>query len=124
MVAVRNLAAAVGIVYGAWGLYTSLYWPGVPAASEVGGLEILVVSVLLILASAVCFVGFRLAFYFSAAVAVILLARFLLSGLFGTAALDVAVVLCIATIALDVLGARHRAVVAEENHPLNLPVFG
>lgn len=136
MVAARPLAGLLGILSSAWGLFMGLFLkefvgtniggqpPPVP-----GSIEIILVSALLLITSLVCFVGFKLALYLSGVIAAVLIARVYISyatSSSGVSPFDflVATALCVATIVLDILAARHKVAVSEENHPLNLPVFG
>lgn len=128
MVGVRIVAAAVSLINGAWGVVAGLYSTrifDVQLSMSGGDFWILVVGILLLLDSIVCIVGFRTAFYGSAALSVLLILDILL---FGAAISDIAfiasVLLGLITVVLDIITVRHREIVSEENHPLNLPVFG
>jgi hypothetical protein len=137
LVQVRLAAAIIGIAYGAWGLYIGLFFRNAASLLSLNGqdppipgsVEITLVSALLIVSSLVNFVGFRVSFYVSAVISVVLLARFYvsyteyLSGLNGVDLL-VTAAFCAATVFLDMLEATRKSAVSEESHPLNLPVFG
>jgi hypothetical protein len=133
LVGLRTLAAVVSLVNGAWGILSGIYWyrfyhpaafPG-PNTDTSLNLIVLSLGIILLLDSAVCFIGPSVAFYASAVLSAILLVYELsLSISFGSAETILAIVLALATIVLDVAAARVKKVVSEENHPLNLPVFG
>ena len=83
----------------------------------------LVVGVLLIMDSAVCFLGISPAYYASALLAVIMLV-FVPGGIQAADLFVVSAVLGAATVALDAVAANTREYLPEQDHPLNLPVFG
>jgi hypothetical protein len=125
---VRVIASAVSLVNGVWGIASGLYSSrifGVQQSTGAGDFWIIAVGALLLLDSLVCIVGFQTAFYGSAALSILLVVDILL---FGAAITDTAFVasalLGLITVALDILAITRKQVVSEENHPLNLPVFG
>jgi len=128
LVGVRVVAAAVSLVNGVWGVVAGLYSTrmfGVDLSKGGGELWILIVAVLLILDSLICFVGFRTALYGSAALSILLLLDIILFGAaIASAAFAASALLGLITVVLDIVTIRRRSGVSEENHPLNLPVFG
>lgn len=128
MLWVRVIASIVSLVNGGWGLLAWLYSAkifGVNLSAGSGGIWIPIVAVLLVLDSLVSFAGFRTAFYASVALSVLLLLDILLFGaVIASAAFAASALLALATVILGIIAARMRPRVSEENHPLNLPVFG
>jgi len=133
----RTAAVAVGAVNGIWSILLGEYWramvePICPGSGYVGlcvlpptsNLLVLALSALVLVVSLVCYFGWTVTFYGSAVLSAVALAAELLSGVGLGWATILSVALGIATIALDVAAARTKTGVAEENHPLNLPVFG
>jgi hypothetical protein len=127
---VKTIAALVSIINGAWTVIAGYYWNkllDVPTYSGPVGHNLIVevVGIILLLDSLVCLLGTSRAFYASAIVSVIALALEVLGGAqVTTAGFIFSLVLALATLGLDVMAARKRTMIAEEDHPLNLPVFG
>lgn len=127
MARVRLLAGAVSLLNGVWGLVAGLDPSQIFGAqlSQGGGFWVPVVGGLLLLDSLACVVGLRTALYGSVALSPLLLLDLALWSArvdsFGFAA---SVLLGAAVVVLDVIAIRHRDMVSEESHPLNLPVFG
>lgn len=128
MVGIRTVAALVSLGTSLYGMAVAGYWDSiVHLAVGIAGPNIILVTagVILLLDSVVCFFGFTNAFYVSAVLsAVIILLEVAQSIPLAGTAFVVGAILCVVTIGLDILGARRKSVVSEENHPLNLPVFG
>ncbi|MDA4112931.1 MAG: hypothetical protein OK474_02690 [Thaumarchaeota archaeon] len=80
--------------------------------------------------SLVCFLAFSRAFYISALLSVIVAFLVLVSVAASWQtwtsypATPASILLGLATVVLDIIAARRKTYVSEENHPLNLPVFG
>jgi hypothetical protein len=138
----RTVAAALGLVNGVWVIAVGAYWNQIfsigsgdisctgscyPAGTDH---IVLVLGVVLLIDSLVCLLAFSRAFYISAilSVLVLLLVLALTAGLSlawaSHPAIPATIILGIATAVLDVIAARRKTYVSEENHPLNLPVFG
>ena len=128
MVGVRVVAAVVSLLNGAWGIVAGVYSNqlfGSQLSKAGGDIWIPIVSVLLVLDSVACLAGLRTAFYVSAALSILLIADFLLFGAaLASTAFVASAILGLVTIVMDAFAVRHRELVSEENHPLNLPVFG
>jgi hypothetical protein len=134
MVGVKAVAALVSIVNAVWLIYAGASWNalfGVQCHLSACGDNWTIVGLgaVLLLDSLVCIVGVSKAYYVSAAIsalAVLLVGESIpQSGVqFTSAAFILTAILAIVTIVLDVIGARSRKIIAEEDHPLNLPVFG
>ena len=94
---------------------------------------VLVLGIILLVDSLVCFLAVLRAFYVSAAVSALALLLVLFS-VWGTIssmqvwvnypAIPVSILLGMVTMVLDVIAARRKTYVSDEHHPLNLPVFG
>ena len=132
MPALRPVAAVVGIATAVWGVFLGFYWRG-PVDFLVGhetrpvvsNEVILVVSVTLLVISHICLLGPRVLFYVPAGLSAVLAVAVYGAGVSGSGLLFVVTMaLCAGTVALGLLAARKRAGLSEENHPLNLPVFG
>ena len=125
----KRLAAGFSLATGAWGVGLGVYLArflanGGPAASVSSVYyPIVAVGTILILDSTLCFIGFSSAFYGSAALALLMIA-FVPGGIQPSEAFLVSILLVVATIALDLVAATRREYIPEEDHPLNLPVFG
>jgi hypothetical protein len=139
----RTVAAALSLVNGAWSITVGAYWNqifGAELGSDLGcagscslfGVAhiVLVLGVILLVDSLVCFLAFSRAFYVSALLSGVVLFLVLVSVAAGWhlwasyPSAPFSIVLGIVTIVLDVVAARRKTYVSEENHPLNLPVFG
>jgi hypothetical protein len=134
MVGVKTIAALVSMANGIWTVIAGAYWASIfPNSGDVVSvpfqeysLAVLTFGVILLLDSVVCLLGWSRAFYASAGISLLVV---LWEVLFrGGAPVLVAfiggIALAALTIGLDVVAARTRDVIAEEDHPLNLPVFG
>jgi hypothetical protein len=138
----RTAAAALSIVNGVWSITVGAYWNQVFGYGQ-GGVSclgscipfgadhiVLVLGVVLLVDSLVCFLAFSRAFYVSAIVSVLILLLVLVSVAppsqiwANHPTIPATLLLGIATAVLDVVAARRKTYVSEENHPLNLPVFG
>jgi len=92
--------------------------------------ELLGLGVILVIDSLVCYLGWTKAFYASAVLSALGILDVVAAGPspsgpeFALGAFLFSVSLGLLTIALDIVAARRRTFVPEENHPLNLPVFG
>ena len=130
MMGIRTAAALVSAVNAGWLLVVGTFWSdltGVRCLADGCGNEpaIQALGVVVLAVSLVCFLGFAKAFYGSAglsALAIVVFAFY--SGKLEDLAFAVTIVLGIAAVAVDVVAASRKPVVDEQNHPLNLPVFG
>jgi hypothetical protein len=141
----RTVAAALSLVNGIWIIAVGAFWHQLLSLPLVGlgcvgscslfGVDyiVLVLGVILLVDSLVCFLAFSRAFYVSAALSalVLLLVLFSVWGSISSMqvwvnypAIPVSIVLGIVTIALDIAAANRKTYVSDEHHPLNLPVFG
>lgn len=137
----RTAVSAISLVNGAWIIYAGWLWRGTfffPIPTPEGSPEIatsmnpelLGLGVVLILVSLVCFLDWTKAFYASAVLSALGILDIVAAGPSpGSAEFEVGAVLLsvslgVLTIALDVAAARRKTFVPEEDHPLNLPVFG
>jgi len=137
----RTVAAAVSLANGVWLVYAGWLWLETfffPVVSPSGARqvatstnpELLVLGVVLLLVSFVCCLGWTTAFYASAILSALGILDVVAAGpspaslYFEPVAVLLSVSLGALAIALDVVAARRRAFVPEEDHPLNLPVFG
>ncbi len=128
MAGVRIVAAVVSLLNGVWGVVAGIYPKqvfGVQSLTGSGDFWLLAVGALLVLGSMACFVGLQTAYYVSAALAILLVVDMLL---FGAPISDLGFILSalfgLITVVLDLIATRRKPIVSEENHPLNLPVFG
>jgi hypothetical protein len=138
---VRTAASVVGLVNGAWMIYAGWFWgrtfffpipipAGVSEIATAVNPELLGLGVILVLDSLVCFLNWTKAFYASAFLSVLGILIVVAVGPspngpeFVLGAFLVSVSLGMLTIALNVVAARSRTFVPEQDHPLNLPVFG
>jgi uncharacterized membrane protein len=140
----RTVAAALSLINGIWIIAVGAYWNQLfslelgditCAGSCLFGVDhiVLVLGAILLVDSLVCFLAFSRAFYISAALSVLVL-FFVLFSVWAAIlsiqawenypAIPVSILLGIATMVLDVIAANRKTYVSEENHPLNLPVFG
>lgn len=135
MAGIRSAAVTVGIINGAWGIVAGLYWrslfqtplmsSGINMVLPATDVVISVVGLFLILVSLVCLVGPSNLLYASAVVSIAMVGAEFVTGVsFDTTGLIVSLFLMAATVVLDVAAATRKQYVSEENHPLNLPVFG
>jgi hypothetical protein len=133
MVGTRTVAAAVSVINGIWGIIAGAYWKMLFQSQSLGvnnilpptNLVIIGIAVLLVLDSVVCLVGISKAFYASAVISLAMVgAEFAMGGGLDTTGAMVALPLMVVTVAMDIVGATRKQYVSEENHPLNLPVFG
>ena len=125
----QSVAAAVSLVNGVWTAAAGAYWSHAFGAStrlNTGENPILLVlGVLILLDSLVCFLGPLEAFYASAALSFVSIVGIASWGApLASGGFLVSAILAAATIGLTIQGARRKTVVPEEDHPLNLPVFG
>ncbi len=125
---IRRIAATVTLLDGAWGIVVGAFWvslfPSTPHLNNSGiDYAMLIVGALLILDSALCFMGFSGAYYVSALVSVLMLV-FVPSGIQLDSPFLVSVLLTAITVALDAIAANSKDYILERDHPLNLPVFG
>jgi hypothetical protein len=132
MALLRRVAAAVGVLAGAWAVVLS-WGVGPSEVCPAGGCPfpvlqglVPVLGVLLILDSLVCFVGLRSAFQVGGALAAVIAAIALAywAGQTGGGYWAVLVVLSLASLILDLLAQRPSRQLREQANPMNLPVFG
>lgn len=125
---IRKIAAVVSLVNGAWGAVVGLFWvsifPSTPHQTGAGAdYAMLALGVVLLLVSVACFTGFSGLFYVSALLSVVMLV-FVPGGVRLGELFLASLGLAVTTIALDAVAANSREYIPEQNHPLNLPVFG
>lgn len=137
----RTVASAISLIDGAWLIYAGWFWsrtfffPVPTPVTSVSSLPfsnwlLLGLGVVLLLDSLVSLLNWSVAFYVSAVLAVLAVLEVVVAGpspagaQFEAGAVLLSVLLGALTIALDVLAARRKSFVPEEDHPLNLPVFG
>src|SRR5271155_2532459 len=110
MVGVRRVAAIVSLIDGAWGILAGVYWRqvfGINAPMAGGEFWIVVVGVVLLLDSVVCLVGLGSAYYASAALSILLMIDFLLSGApIGSPGFVLSALLGLITVVLDAIAVR------------------
>ena len=121
-------ASAVGIVDGLWTLVAGIYWTQLFAAAGEHGTGsnpgTMALGILIVVASAGCLVGPAEGLYGLVALAFVEVLGIAVFATDTGAAFYFTAVLGVATMALAYLGARKKTFVPEEDHPLNLPVFG
>ena len=120
----RTLAAAVGIVNGAWAAAAGVLWSQVFGVSGGPNPGLIALGLLIAISSAASLIGPPDALYGPVAFS---LFEILGIAVFATdvgSAFDLSLVLAVATMALAFFAARRKSFVPEEDHPLNLPVFG
>ncbi len=118
------VAVAVGVVNGAWAAVAGVYWtqffgaPGGPNAALVA------LGLLILISSVASLIGPPDALYAPAAFSLIEILGIAVFGTDTGADFAISALLAAATIALAFFGTRKKTFVPEEDHPLNLPVFG
>jgi len=130
LIGIRTAAVLVSAGNAVWLIIAGTFWSSMGgAACSTGGcgnaLGVQVLGVILLAVSVVCYLGFGRAFYGSAglsALAIVVAAVY--SATLADAAFGVTAALGVAAVAADIAAAMKKAVVDEQNHPLNLPVFG
>ena len=125
----KTVAAALSLVDGLWTVVAGAEWRqifGIYMRSHVSdNLILMALGVVLVIDALVCFRGVLEAFYVSVVLAVIAVVGMLSWGVqVGNGGFLLTLVLAAATIVVDLLAARRKTWVPEEDHPLNLPVFG
>lgn len=136
----RTLAVAVSLVNAVWSILAGIFWRpifqppscpgdggvyiGICALPQYSDYVVLALGIVLLIGGLVCITGWSIAFYATAVLSVVVLAAESLSGVQLGWGILVSAALAIVTIVADVIAARTKSSVAEENHPLNLPVFG
>ncbi len=123
---IRILAAVLSLLNGAWAIYIHYYGLSTQVTSApVATIWVAVVGGILVVDSLISLVGVRVSFAFGAALSAVVLARVALewSG-YVAAEVEVAAVLSVISIVLDIIAFRPAKGLAEKDSPLNLPVFG
>jgi hypothetical protein len=125
----KKAAAAVSLLDGAWTVVAGGYWRQVFGATSrmhsSDNIILLALGIVLVIDSLVCFRGVLEAFYASVVLAIVAALGILSWGVsLGSAGFAVTALLAVLTVILDALGARRKTSFTEEDHPLNLPVFG
>jgi hypothetical protein len=128
----KSVASAVSLINGVWLVAAGAYWNQVFSFPLLGlgtrqadNLILVVLGVILVLDSAVCFRGWVEALYASAAISALAVVGIAIGGIqLATPAFAFSAFLGLLAIALDILAARRKLFIPEEDHPLNLPVFG
>ena len=125
---VATIAVIVSIVDAIWGIAVGVAPSQTIQRSLVAPWDWLVIAlaVLLLVGALISLTGIPAAFYASAALAVLVVIAVVVSerAALADTGILVTVVLGAAAVAADVLAVRMRPQISEENHPLNLPVFG
>ena len=97
-------------------------------AIQISGLQnlaLIALGVVLLLDSIACYVGWTEAMYASAAVSLLIVLDIAIEGVqLASLAFAGSLLLGVVAIAVDILAARRKLFIPEEDHPLNLPVFG
>lgn len=133
MAGIRTIAAAVGIVNGIWGIVAGFYWKvlfqpppaGISVLLPATNLAMVAVGIVLTLVSFVCLIGPAVTFYGSVIASLAMVGvEFVTGAGLDTTGFIVSLILMVATIVLGMVAATRKQHVSEENHPLNLPVFG
>jgi len=128
----RSVAGAVTLVNGVWTVAAGAYWSQIFVFTNQGfqtsGLQnfiLIGLGVILLLDSIACYVGWTEAMYASAAVSLLTVIDIAIGGVqLASLAFAGSLLLGLLTIAVDILAARRKLFIPEEDHPLNLPVFG
>jgi hypothetical protein len=127
----KTVASAVSLVNGAWLVAAGAYWLQVFSFPQLGlgpqseNWIVLALGVILALDSAFCYLGWVEALYASAAISALGVMGIAIGGVeLTTLAFAFSALIGLLTIALDILAARRKVFIPEEDHPLNLPVFG
>jgi hypothetical protein len=128
----KTVASAVSLINGVWLVAAGAYWNQVFSFPLLGlgtrqadNWVLAVLGIILVLDSAVCFLGWVEALYASAAISAIGVMGIAVGGVqLATPAFVFSAFLGLLAIALDILAARRKLFIPEEDHPLNLPVFG
>ena len=126
-----TLTIALGVVSAAWTIlgvslgflvHRTCFGIDVCTSSDMGWVVQLLAVVLLVV-SAICFIGPKSLFYLSAFFTAILgVSAYLTTDMTGI--LQLTLLLYAASLVLSVVAARRQAMVSEQSHPMNLPVFG
>jgi hypothetical protein len=120
----RTVAAAVGVINGAWAAGAAVYWSQLFGVSGGPNPALAALGLLIAFSSLAGLIGPPDALYGPIAFSLV---EILGIAAFATdvgSAFDLSLVLAVATIALSFFAARKKTFVPEEDHPLNLPVFG
>ncbi len=129
----RSAVSAVTLVNGLWSVAAGAYWSRIfefvnpPIQTSLGSENIflIVLGAILLLDSIACYVGWTEALYASAAVSLLIVLDIAIGRVqFASPAFAGSLILGLVVIALDILAARRKLFIPEEDHPLNLPVFG
>ena len=132
---VRRIAGAANLLDSLWTLYVVLdytstvrYCPAFGCPSVLNDwvlASLLVIGVLLLIDSVICFTGRWLAFPLGALLSLLTVPFAVLQcSTLGPAYSSIAIILGILALVLNVMAILARARIPEESHPLNLPVFG
>jgi hypothetical protein len=125
-------AALAGLVAGVWNVWAYLQecrgpvcpaFQAAPPGTE--GTAVLVMAVILVLGSLATFLTPASLFYLTASLGLLIDAIEVLNySVIGAGSFYVTMILVTLSVALSILAATRRAVVSEQSHPMNLPVFG
>jgi hypothetical protein len=125
----KTAAAVAGLLDGIWTTAAGAYWGmffGISGGAHGGeNIILLALGIVLLIDSLVCFTGVLEAFYASAVLALVVVLGILSWGAHPESIGFIGSILLAAiTIVMDAAGARRKTSFTEEDHPLNLPVFG
>lgn len=120
----RSVAIAVGIVNGAWAAAAGVYWAQVFGVSGGPNPGLIALGLLILISSAASMIGPPDALYGPVIFSFIEIMGIAVFVTDVGSVFDLSLVLAVATMVLAFLGARKKSFVREEDHPLNLPVFG
>ncbi len=128
----RSAATAITLVNGVWAIAAGAYWsriftfvPNVSGPLSSENVILLALGVILLLDSIACYMGWTEALYASAALSLLIVLDIAIGGVqFASPMFAGSLLLGLLAIAVDILAARRKLFIPEEDHPLNLPVFG
>ncbi len=128
----KTVAATVSLLNGVWLVAAGAYWNQIFSFPLLGlgtrqaeNWILLALAVILVLDSAICFLGWVEALYASAAISALGVMGIAIGGVeLATSAFAFSAFVGLLAISLDILAARRTVFIPEEDHPLNLPVFG
>lgn len=125
----KKVAAAASLLDGAWTVAAGAFWRQIFGTSSrvhsADNIILLALGIVLVIDSLVCFRGVLEAFYASFVLAIVAALGVVSWGVnLGSAGFVVTALLAAVTVIVVALGARRKTRFTEEDHPLNLPVFG
>ena len=131
----RIASGTLGILTAIWMLFIDEVFVNTPTSCPLGGCApipndwafdaLLVVAILLLISAGTWLAGRWIGLPLSALFSLIAIPLLVIQwNSYGTTDSAVAVLLSAGTIGLDIWALLFRPAISEENHPLNLPVFG